>query len=107
MDLDITRFSTILVTGTKGWSVQDRHYKWKRLLAEGKIYFSENLDVFKTFNDKEVLVKKNGYLYQELFNCINNEKTNIRDEKPGVNKLDMINAAECCFSYFRFKLFKN
>ncbi|WP_338963677.1 hypothetical protein [Spiroplasma endosymbiont of Sarcophaga carnaria] len=67
MDLDITRFSTILVTGAKGWSVQDRHYKWKRLLSEGKIYFSNNLDVYKTFNDKEILVKKMGIYIK---NCL-------------------------------------
>lgn len=100
-------FSTIIVTGAKGWKVEDRHYDWKRLLSERKIFFSKNLKVTKKINNEEVVIKEHGYLFDELDNCINNEKTNIRDERPGRNKLDAINAAECSLSFHRFKLFKD
>ncbi|AXF95259.1 hypothetical protein [Spiroplasma phoeniceum] len=82
--------SRILVTGEKGWKIVDRHFTIKRLLSSGRIYFSKNLTVTKNINGEDIVTKKYGYLYDELYKCLNYEKTNIRDERPGWNKLDDI-----------------
>ena len=94
-------------SGVHGWPIIDRHYKIKRLLAEGKIYFSKNLKVTKMFNGEEVTIKKNGHLYRELEKCLNHPDKDFRDERPKANNLDIINAFEHAISFFRYRLFKN
>ncbi|AXF95719.1 hypothetical protein SDAV_00732 [Spiroplasma phoeniceum P40] len=74
------------------------------MLSSGRIYFSKNLTVNKNINGEDIVTKKYGYLYDELYKCINYEKTNIRDERPGWNKLAATNAFECTLSFFRFNL---
>ncbi|WP_250136799.1 hypothetical protein [Mesoplasma whartonense] len=102
-----SNFSTFKATGSKGWKIEARHYTWKRLLSEKKLYFSKNLVVKQEINGVEVEIKPYGYLYDELYRCVNHFDKNIRDERPKVNKLDTINAAEHCLSFFRGALFKS
>lgn len=100
-------FSVFKATGSKGWSVEARHYTWKRLLSEKKLYFSKNLTVFQEINGVQVEIKPHGYLYDGLYRCVNHPDKNIRDERPKVNNLDTINSAEHSLSFFRPYLFKS
>ncbi|AGY41636.1 hypothetical protein mflW37_5690 [Mesoplasma florum W37] len=99
-------FTCFVSTGSKGWKIESRHYMWKRLLNEKKLFFANELKVTKEIQGVEVVIKKHGYLYDELHNCKLHPKKDIRDETPKKNKLDAINAAEHALSYFRYNLFE-
>ncbi|WP_338969316.1 hypothetical protein [Spiroplasma endosymbiont of Labia minor] len=109
MSTDIDTFiTTFKPVGKYGWSIIDRHYDIKRLLSEGKIFFSSNLTVTKKIGDNEIVVKKYGHLYDALYRCINNQDKLYRDEKSIKNKriLDYINAFEHAISYWKSYLFQ-
>ncbi|ATZ18300.1 hypothetical protein EMELA_v1c08130 [Mesoplasma melaleucae] len=99
-------FTCFISSGSKGWKIETRHYMWKRLLNEKKLFFANELKVIKKIQGVDVVVKKHGYLYDELFRCTLHPDKKIRDERPKRNKLDAINAAEHAISYFRYNLFE-
>lgn len=106
-DMMDSNFTVFKATGSKGWKIEARHYTWKRLLSEKKLYFSKNLKVKQEINGVEVEIKPYGYLYDELYRCVNHPDKNLRDERPKVNKLDHINSAEHALSFFRGALFRS
>ncbi|ASP28246.1 hypothetical protein SCORR_v1c04740 [Spiroplasma corruscae] len=98
-------FGVFKSTGKSGWSIESRHYMWKRLLSEKKLFFANQLKVTQVIQGEEIVTKKHGYVYDQLYRCQNHPEKNLRDERPKKNKLDAINAAEHAISFYKYRLF--
>ena len=75
------------------WDIPNRQDFFNKLFAQRKLVFHN-----KMTNEK---IEE---LWMHYHNCLNNEKGE-REEKPGVNKLDIINSIEYAISYTNRYLF--
>ena len=75
------------------WDIANRQDFFNKLFAQKKFVFHKNMDI-----------KKIEEVWMHFHNCLNNERGE-REEKPGVNKLDIINSIEYAISYTDRKLF--
>jgi hypothetical protein len=74
------------------WRIAERENLLRKLISDEILWFDSS-------QIKDSL--ESSMLYNDLNSCIKDPKKDMRDEKPGVNRLDTINALEYGLSLFR------